>query len=38
MFTPKELNISIVALVSPDIKIFENSEMPSASDPNIIDL
>ena len=38
MFTPKELKISIVAVVSPDIKTLENSDTPSAMDPNIIDL
>ena len=38
MLTPRERKISIVAIVSPDIKTFENSETPSANDPNIIDL
>ena len=37
IFTPKDLNISIVANVSPEIRTFEYFETPSESDPNIID-
>ena len=38
MFTPKELKISIVEVVSQDIRTLEKSDTPSAIDPNIIDL